>query len=128
MKITKVLIPLVLLFIISLSVNAQVTNKRIQFKHGNVTATIVQGISEGVVDTYLVRAKANQHMIVSIMSPDDNTVFQILNKKKGKYLSGAEDGDNSKNWEGDLPSSGDYKIFVNTTQGYAQYKLRVTIE
>ncbi len=128
MRTIKIIFPLILLFAFTLSVNAQITNKRIKFKHGNVTATVVQGINEGVVDTYLVHGKAKQHMTVAIMSIEDNIAFSVLNKRKGKYLPGAESDSNAKNWDGELPSTGDYKIFVTPVQGYGQYKLRVTIE
>ena len=67
-------------------------------------------------------------MVVTIMSVEDNAVFQIINKKTGNYLPGAEDGTDIKRWEGYLPSTGDYKIIVGSTRGGTEYTLKVTIE
>jgi len=126
----KINILLVLLFILAstISVSSQVTNKRIKFKKGESSATIEGGVIRGERDTYLVGANKNQTMIVTIMSIEDNAVFQIVDRETGYYLEGAGELDDAKRWEGTLPSKGDYEIVVGGTRGNATYTLKVFIE
>ncbi len=126
----KINILLVLLFILAstISVSSQVTNKRIKFKKGESSATIEGGVIWGERDTYLVGANKNQTMIVTIMSIEDNAVFQIVDRETGYYLEGAGELDDAKRWEGTLPSKGDYEIVVGGTRGNATYTLKVFIE
>ncbi|HMT11183.1 MAG TPA: hypothetical protein PKA39_06120, partial [Ignavibacteria bacterium] len=125
----RYLIFAVILVLAGLSVsNAQVTNKRIKFKKGESSATIEGGVIRGERDTYLVGANKNQTMIVTIMSIEDNAVFQIVDRETGYYLEGAGELDDAKRWEGSLPSKGDYEIIVGGTRGNAEYTLKVFIE
>lgn len=125
----RYLIFAVILVLAGLSVsNAQVTNKRIKFKKGESSATIEGGVIRGERDTYLVGANKNQTMIVTIMSIEDNAVFQIVDRETGYYLEGAGELDDAKRWEGTLPSKGDYEIIVGGTRGNAEYTLKVFIE
>lgn len=126
----KINIVLLLLFILvsAVSVNAQVNNKRIKFKKGESSATIEGGVIRGERDTYLVGASRNQYMVVTVMSIENNAVFQIVDRGTGYYLSGAGDYDDAMRWEGYLPSSGDYEIIVGGTRGNAEYTLKVFIE
>ena len=119
-----------LLFIFAsvVSINSQVTNKRIKFKKGESSATIEGGVIRGDRDTYLVGADKNQYMVVSIMSIENNAVFQVIDRNTGYYLDGAGEFDDTMRWEGKLPSSGDYKIIVGGTRGNAEYTLKVFIE
>lgn len=126
----KINIVLLLLFIIAsaVSVNAQVNNKRIKFKKGESSATIEGGVIRGERDTYLVGANKNQYMVVTVMSIENNAVFQLVDRETGYYLSGAGDYDDAMRWEGYLPSTGDYEIIVGGTRGNAEYTLKVFIE
>ena len=116
----------IVLFIAVSGLRAQ--TERIKFARGESSATVEGRIARGEVYNYLVKASRNQYMIVTIMSVEDNAVFQIVNKKTGEYLTGAEDGTDAKRWEGELPSSGDYKIVVGSTRGGSEYTLKVTVE
>ncbi len=126
----KINIVLLLLFILAsaVSVNAQVNNKRIKFKKGESSATIEGGVIRGERDTYLVGANKNQYMVVTVMSIENNAVFQLVDRETGYYLSGAGDYDDAMRWEGYLPSTGDYEIIVGGTRGNAEYTLKVFIE
>lgn len=125
----RYLIFALILVLAGLSVsNAQVTNKRIKFKKGESSATIEGGVIRGERDTYLVGANKNQTMVVTIMSIEDNAVFQIVDRETGYYLEGAGELDDAKRWEGTLQSKGDYEIIVGGTRGNAEYTLKVFIE
>jgi hypothetical protein len=67
-------------------------------------------------------------MVVVITSTEDNAVFRIKDRSSRYYLDGAGEIDDAKNWEGILPSSGEYKIIVGGTRGNAEYTLKVFIE
>lgn len=128
MKKINILLILFIVLTSVISVNAQVTNKRIKFKKGENSATIEGSVIRGDRDTYLVGADKKQYMVVTIMSIENNTVFQIIDRETGYYLSGAGEFDDAMRWEGSLPSSGDYEIIVGGTRGNASYTMQVFIE
>jgi hypothetical protein len=122
----KILFAAIIVLIISVSsINSQT---RIKFKKGESSATLDGGIARGETHYYLVKASKDQWMVVTIMSVEDNAVFQIIDKKTGHYLPGAEESTDIKRWEGYLPSSGDYKIVVGSIRGGSEYTLKVSIE
>ena len=126
----KINILLILLFIFAsvASINAQVADKRIKFKKGESSATVEGSVIRGDRDTYLVGANKNQTMVVTIMSIENNAVFQIIDRSTGYYLDGSGEFDDAMRWEGSLPSKGDYQIIVGGTRGNADYTLKVFIE
>lgn len=124
----KILLFFVLFFAVSTLVNADGITKRVKFQKGQSAATFEGGVVRGDRDVYLVKASKNQVMNVTITSEEDNAVFQILNTKTGKYLNGAADGDDTMQFSGGLPSTGDYKIIVGGTRGNASYKITIMIE
>ncbi len=128
MKKFNLLLLLLFIFASIVSVNAQITNKRIKFKKGENSATIEGGVIRGDRDTYLVGANKDQTMVVTIMSVENNAVFQIKDRNTGYFLDGAGEFDDAMRWEGKLPSGGDYEIIVGGTRGNAEYTLKVFIE
>lgn len=128
MKKSFVLVFIALVTLISVSSVSQVNNKRIKFRKGESSATIESGIARGESDSYLVGASRDQYMVVTIISVEDNAVFQIVDRKTGDYLPGTEEGVDARRFEGYLPSTGDYKIIIGSTRGGADYTLKVSIE
>lgn len=124
----KINILLVLLFVLVSVTASQVNDKRIKFKKGESSATVEGAVIRGESNSYLVGAKKNQYMVVTVMSIEDNAVFQIVDLSTGYYLDGAGELDDAKRWEGNLPSGGDYRIIVGGTRGNAEYTLKVFIE
>lgn len=128
MKIPNISVLFVLILIITSITVSQVNDKRIKFKKGESSATVEGAVIRGESDTYLVGAKKNQFMVVTVMSIEDNAVFQIVDRSTGYYLDGAGETDDAKRWEGYLPSGGDYRIVVGGTRGNTEYTLKVFIE
>lgn len=124
----KILLILVMLFAVSTLVNADGITKRVKFQKGQSAATFENSVVRGDRDVYLLKAGKNQVMNVSITSDEDNAVFQIVDTKTGKYLKGAREGDDTTQFSGGLPSSGDYKIIVGGTRGNASYKITMMVE
>ncbi len=128
MKNLNTLLALVFVFLLTFSTSSQVTNKRIKFKKGESSATVEGGVIRGERDTYLVGANKNQYMILTIMSIENNAVFQIVDRETGYYLLGSGEFDDAMRWEGSLPSSGDYEIIIGGTRGNASYTIQVYLE
>ena len=128
MKKINILLILLFVFASAVGINAQVTDKRIKFKKGESSATVEGSVIRGDRDTYLVGANKNQTMVVTIMSIENNAVFQIIDRNTGYYLDGAGEFDDAMRWEGSLPSKGDYQVIVGGPRGNADYTLKVFIE
>lgn len=94
--------------------------RRVQFERGRTTA-VLKGTTTGS-DTYLLRAKEGQTMLVHVTARGKNVTLDVF-AEDGAVL-GASDG---SDWTGQLPQTGDYRIVVSATKGTAHYTLEVTI-
>ena len=110
------------------SVFAQGVKQKIHFARGSSSATMRGTVVRGDSDRYYLSAKKGQTMSVKITSEEDNAVFQIYLPGEEEALPGAADGDDAKNWSGELPSDAEYVIVVGGTRGNASYTLKVSIE
>jgi type II secretory pathway pseudopilin PulG len=106
--------------------NAAGLVSRVQFARGDTAATLRGAVVRGDFDIYILRGNAGQSIDVGISSIENNAVFQIKGPD-GAELGGAQSGDDTRNWSGKLPRSGDYRIVVGGTRGNATYKLKVSI-
>ncbi len=112
----------VILFLTTITVPAQSNRTmRIRFARGRSTKVIEDAVVRGTRDRYLLRARAGQTLIVRITSLEDNAVFDI--HAPGRRTLAEETTD----WSGELPRSGDYVIVVGGTRGNASYRLEVTV-
>lgn len=100
--------------------------QRVRFARGRTTAVLKGAVVRATQDRYILGARAGQTMTVHITSPERNAVFAILGPD-ASALSGAEEGSDATDWQGELPMSGDYSIWVGPTRGNATYTLEVTI-
>ena len=110
------------------SVFAQGVKQKIRFARGSSSATVRGTVVRGDRDRYYLAAKKGQTMSVKITSEEDNAVFQVYLPGEEEALSGAGDGDDAKDWSGELPSDAEYVIVVGGTRGNASYTLKVSIE
>ncbi len=122
---TKILLTVLLLFACVTMANSQ---ERIKFKKGEYYTTVENAVARGEIYTYVVGASKGQFMTITVMSPEDNAEFYILNAKTWQYMEGATEDNPAKRWEGVLPASGDYQIVVGSSRGGSDYKLQVVIE
>jgi len=110
------------------SLVAQGVKKKIQFARGSSSATVQGAVIRGERDRYYLGAKKGQTMSVKITSEEDNAVFQVYLPGEEDALPGAGDGDDAKDWSGELPRDAEYIIVVGGTRGNASYRLKVSIE
>ncbi len=107
--------------------SADGVTKRIRFARGKSSITLKGAVIRGDRDTYIVRAKAEQLMTVTITSKENNAVFQVRGPD-GEYLQDAGEEDDARGVTNILPENGDYKIIVGGTRGNVSYRLTVSIE
>src|SRR3954470_3365678 len=98
--------------------------RRIHFESGRTTKVIKDAVVRGDTDRYLLHARAGQTLIVHITSVESNAVFDIYRPGGRRTLENAQE---STDWTGPLPRSGDYIIEVGGTRGNATYTLEVTV-
>ncbi len=105
---------------------ARTFTERVRFARGRSSATIKNAVVRGDRDRYLVGAKARQRITVRIRSFENNAVFQIQGPN-GRFLRGAEEGQDATRWSGKLPAGGNYAIVVGGTRGNATYTLDIAV-
>lgn len=110
------------------AVSADGIRQRIKFARGETSASVSGAVIRGDRDTYLVGGREGQKMSVKVSSTEKNAVFQIRDAASGRFLSGANEGDDATEWSDPLPTTGDYEIIVGGTRGNAEYKLSVSIK
>lgn len=98
--------------------------RRVRFARGRTTTVIKDAVVRATVDRYILGARAGQTLTVHITSLENNAVFAISRRGSKRALTGAEE---TTDWSGDLPRTGDYVIEVSGTRGNATYTLEVTI-
>ena len=97
--------------------------RRVQFKRGSSSTTVQGKVSIALPDMYLVGAREGQVMTVHLTAPRQKVRFLIMNSKTTDVLA-----DNTTNWTGTLPASGDYHILVDTDGDGRTYSMTITIK
>ncbi|HEV2914958.1 MAG TPA: hypothetical protein VGX92_16900 [Pyrinomonadaceae bacterium] len=100
--------------------------RRVRFASGRTTAVLKGKARWGTSYIYILRARAGQTLTVHVAGVP---VFRIVAPGARNYEA-LEGADNVKDWSGELPLSGDYKINLgHADDAYADapYTLEVTI-
>jgi len=100
--------------------------QRVRFARGRTTAVLKGAVIRATKDRYILGARGGQTMIVHVTALEKNAVFYVVGPD-GSMLPGATDDADATDWEGTLPDSGDYSIYVSPSRGNASYTLEVTI-
>ena len=102
--------------------------KRIEFKRGTTTTTVVDKIKNDEEAEYVIAARKSQRLTIRLTStPYHSAVFDI--KAPGDADLGLE-YDANYTFNKILPATGDYFITVDrptTSKGTANYKMVITI-
>lgn len=96
---------------------------RISFARGRTTAVLTGTVHRGMSHDYLLKARHGQNMSVHLTARG-SVAFDILSP------TGDSVAQYSKDWSGELPQSGDYRINVlpdTTTERTISYTLEVTV-
>jgi hypothetical protein len=98
--------------------------RRIKFAPGRTTAVLRGSVHRGVSHDYLLKARAGQTMSVHLVAGGEVN-FMLFSPGRTDILA-----ENAKDWSGELPQSGDYRINVlpdTTTERNISYTLEVTV-
>jgi len=97
---------------------------RIKFARGRTTAVEKGAVHRGMSHDYLLKAGAGQNMTVHLAATE-GVCFDLFSPAMQNQLVSC-----SKDWEGALPATGDYRINVlpdTTTERNIGYTLEVTV-
>ena len=95
--------------------------QRILFKRGAVSTVVEGSVRRGSRTIYLLRARGDQTMTLSLTSLEQNAVFDVQ-APDGQYLE-----QEATSFRGELPRTGDYSVIIHGTRGNANYRLEVRI-
>ena len=93
--------------------------RRVQFKRGTSSTTLQGHVTRALSETYIVGAREGQVMTVTLTGPNKSLNFLVSSPKTTSLIA-----DNSRNWTGTLPETGDYTIIV---QADARATFSITI-
>lgn len=103
--------------------------KRIEFKRGATTTTVMDKIKDDQEAEYVIAARKGQRLTIRLTStPYRSAVFDL--KAPGDADLGLE-YDANYNFNKTLPATGDYLIIVDrptTSKGTANYKMVIAIK
>ena len=97
---------------------------RIHFARGRTTAVEKGAVHRGMSHDYLLKAGAGQNMTVHLATTE-GVCFDLYSPGLRDQLASC-----SKDWEGALPATGDYRINVlpdTTTERNIPYTLELTV-
>lgn len=97
-------------------------SRRVQFKRGASSTTLQGTVTRALSETYLVGARAGQVMTVKLTAPNKSVTFLVSSPVSTSLI-----GDNTRNWTGTLPESGDYMIIVQA-DARATYSITIGVK
>lgn len=113
------------LVVLSLAPWAPAQERRVRFERGRTSAVLKGTVSHGREAVYVLGARAGQTLVanVSTTSPNHDVVLSIKGPDGSDLMEDVDTG-----WTGELPSSGDYRLYVGTIESAsAAYTLEVAI-
>lgn len=99
--------------------------KRIQFAPGGTTASVSGRVTFPDRPAYLIKANAGQHMVMTIVSPNETANFSVQGVSDGQPYKRVEN--ESRYFTLTLPSTQDYLINIATPGPAVDYILSVAI-
>jgi hypothetical protein len=101
-------------------------SRRVRFARGRTTSVLKGTVVNDGMNQYVLTAKAGQRMSVHLTSPSKRAKFDLYSQENRALFidSGGED---TTDWEGELPESGEYVISVYSTRKNTKYTLEITI-
>jgi hypothetical protein len=98
---------------------------RIEFAPGATSAVVQGALAAGATDQYVLQAVADQQMTVTVNSPANSVVLEIVGLSEGQPLLRSHALQVS--WQGALPATQDYSVKVVSTRSVTSYSLQVSI-
>lgn len=98
-------------------------SRRVQFKRGTSSTTLQGRVSLTLPDTYVVGARADQTMTVTLTAASRSVKFMVMTSRTTTMLA-----DNTRSWTGTLPETGDYLIVVEGDEKGGTYSMTISIK
>lgn len=98
--------------------------RRVHFPRNRTTTVLKGTLRRGISHDYLLRARAGQTMSVHLAAQSPEMYLTMLTPDREVWM------DNIKDWSGELPQTGTYRINVipdTTTERPKSYTLEITI-
>jgi hypothetical protein len=98
--------------------------RQVNFPRGRTTTVLKGTVKRGLSHDYLLRARAGQTMTLHLTTAASGMSLTILKPDGETWI------DDTKDWSGELPSTGTYRINVlpdTTTERPTSYALEVVI-
>ena len=95
--------------------------RRVQFKRGTSSTTLQGQVTRALSETYLVGARAGQVMTVRLTGANKSLSFLVSSPTTTSLIA-----DNTRDWTGTLPETGDYTIIVQA-DARATYSITIGI-
>lgn len=100
--------------------------QRVRFAPGTISATVHGQVTPGGNNEYVLKASANQEMLVSTSAEEQAIGISVVGAD-GTVLQSPMGG--LPNFSGELPSTQDYFITVSIQgEGFADYSMTITVE
>lgn len=100
--------------------------KRIVFAPGTISATVGGTVSPSQINEYVIKANANQRMLVSVTAEEQRVALSVVGAD-GTVLLSSMPG--ASQFSGTLPSTQDYFLKISIQgPGFAVYRMTVTVE
>jgi hypothetical protein len=100
--------------------------QRVRFAPGTISATVSGQVVPGGANEYVLKASANQQMLVSTQAKEQAVGISVVGAD-GTVLQSPMGG--LPNFSGELPSTQDYFITVAIEgEGFADYTMTITVE
>jgi hypothetical protein len=96
--------------------------RRVQFKRGTSSTTLQGTVTRALSETYLVGARAGQVMTVKLTASNRSVTFLVSSPTTTSLIA-----DNTRDWTGTLPETGDYTIIVQADTR-APYSITISIK
>ena len=106
----------------TLSVTQSNRTQRIQFAPGTSATTVEDTVIRGTRDVYFLDGKGGQVIHLELTSVENNAVFELITPQGESILQ------ETSNWKGILPETGDYQIVIGGVRGNSTYDLGVKID
>ena len=105
----------------TLSLTQSNRTQRIQFAPGTSTTNVEDTVIRGTRDVYFLDGKGGQVIHLELTSVENNAVFELITPQGESILQ------ETSNWKGILPETGDYQIIIGGVRGNATYDLAVEV-
>jgi len=100
--------------------------QRVRFAPGTISATVSGQVVPGGSNEYVLKASANQEMLVSTSAEEQAVAISVVGAD-GTVLQSSMGS--LSNFSGELPSTQDYFITVSIAgEGFADYRMTITVE